>query len=413
MMFGNFALFDIQIGDTLFSKVKLKEGNGTLRDLVKRIIINKNLDKTLTKGKKRIKINTCDVVLSNPVVNGVGQLDNILRLGRKVQVWLGYEGYPLTRVGVYTLYNPVWKYPQNGVPEVHFKAKAGDVGLMFGYGAKVYKNRKHSDVIREIAEEKGMAVDVLDSKEKTTLIKSVHENEYEAIQRWAYDIGYDFYVDSDTDPNTLVCKPVNDTEPTVIGGQRFTTGWGPDTKATFPAVEMTFQHNYPDPTLTMGARTDTAKVFGAGQSTFGYLGDIKKATEYMLSKQPAGPLQSTMQLETLSRGTATLGQLSQKLQGSQAAQQLSKTVEALYIPGIPFFRLGTTFQVVGHGDNSRKYRIVDITHEVDEKGFRTRIKAAIGGGPAAAASAGNSPVFGHGQWSFGQLGGVKKTPGVP
>lgn len=413
-MITNLPDFDIQIGDVRFSTTPLLNKQGSMLELVQSVVINKNLDKTAAKGKRKVKINTCDVVIANTD----HQLDNILRLGRKVKVWLGFEGAPLVRVGVYTLCNPKWKYPKNGVPTVHFKAKAGDVGLMMDGAGFIMKNMSHTQAIKELAVKYGFLVDIpVDSKEKTTLLKTVHEYPLDAMQRWAYDIGFDFFVDDETEPNTVVCKPVNDRDFTTFGAsqlggnsgsrfsnkaQIFTTGWGPGTPAAFPASEMEIEHNYPDPTTSAMGRKENGAVVGTGELSAVLLGFVKAG---LLQKGQADNV-----INTMNRSTTTPSQVISKMQGAQAAQKLSKVVTCTYDPGIPFFRLGQAIRLVGHGDHSRVYRLVDITHSVGKTGYKTTIKAIIGGDVTAKSTAGTFIVGGTGEKSAVNFGSMKQTP---
>lgn len=376
--------FDIQIGDTVFGQTLINSDRSgmtgksmTLLDLVKRVVINKNLDKTVTRGKKRVKINTCDVTMSNPLdKDGNGQLDNILRLGRKVQIWLGYGDIPRTRVGVYKLYNPVWKYPRSGVPEVHFKAKAGDVGLQMDFTPHVLHNVTHSEAVVKMVEGQNFKLDIVPTKEKTTLVKHIYETTHDAIGRWAYDCGYDFMIDEKTDPNTLIFRQINERPMTTHTGQEMTVGWGPRTTANLPAAELTIEHKYPDPVPMNGIqmRGPDGKILGPGQ---------KKVFDRGVANAGEKEAASTTQRP----GTATSGGLSGKSLAGAAAQKLTKSIDLLYDPGIPYFELGRVVTLVGRGDNSRRYRIVDITHELTLTGYTTRVKAVIGGSPAPSLTA--------------------------
>lgn len=373
MASANHPHFDIQIGKVRFSEQKLLSGDGTLLNLVKSITINKNLDKTATKGKRKVKVNQCDVVLTN--VSEFDKhgfpLDNLLRLGRKVKVWLGYQGEPLIRVGVYTLCNPKWSFPRNGLPSVHFKAKAGDVSLMDDNRGEIFRDITVSDAIKKLAERHGLQTNVAPTQGKVTLLKTVEEDYIDAMYRWAYDVGYELTIDENTEPNTVVCGPMKETTYLYIGDRPFTTGWGPGTPASFPAASMEIEHTYPDPTVTGTSVTDTKKVAVSGS-----IGTVLVA---LLKENLISESTHSNAIKTINSGIATKNQMENKVRGAQAATQLSKVLTAVYDPGIPYFQLGKMIKVVGHGDLSRNYRLVDITHMVSQKGFTTQIKAMIGG----------------------------------
>lgn len=370
MVSANSPRFDIQIGKTRFSRTPLDTRSGgtpgTLLDLVESVIINKNLDKTATKGKRKVKVNSCNVTIANIDK----QLDNILRLGRKVTVWLGYAKDDLTRVGVYTLTNPKWVYPRTGIPKVQFKATAGENGLRGDNSGKVWRDKTVTQVVEEIAKKAGYEVDILHTNKKQVILKTVDEEYDDLIARLAYDLGYEYYFDDD---DKLVFKPVNDREYLVVGGKQFTTGWGPGTPAAYPAASLEVEHNYPQPTVTATVRTTDGKVVTSGADNAVLIRIFNRGD---ISKEQFDHVR-----QTIGTGTTDTAGMAHKAQAAQSAQQLTKTLTCTYDPGIPYFRLGQLIKLVGHGDLSRTYRINDITHTVNKSGYTTQIKAAVGGNP--------------------------------
>lgn len=360
--------FDIQIGDVLFSEKYITVTGSTkpmtLLDLVQKIVINKNLDKSATKGKKRVKTNTCDVVISNPQ----GQLNNILRFGRKVTVWLGHggDGDPLVGVGTYTLYRPKWIYPRNGMPSVHFQAKAGDMALWYEEAPRTEHNITHSQFVAKLAKEAALLADIEPTHEKLTLIKSFNETDHDAIARWAYDCGMDFYIDTNTTPNTLVWKRVSYRPMTDRSGKELSIGWGPGNPATLQAAEMTIERNYPEPSAFTGQLRDKAGgVNTLGSDPFKYVPIFYKAQDPAYGENTV-----------FSTGTSGMN-FNKKIQAGAAAARLARQVDCLFDPGIPFFELGRTIPVVGMGDHDRVYKLLDITHEVTWAGYTTRVKLGI------------------------------------
>lgn len=356
-MVGNFPRFDIEIGGTKLSDAGLLQ-------LVRSITVNKASDKTQMRGKRRTKINRCDITFSNPD----GKIDNILRLGRKLKVWLGYQGFPLIRVGVYNVENPRWVYTENDVPTVQIRAMAGDVNLLYSKGGVAFRNVTHTGAAKLMTERHGLAFAGEETGVKTTLLKGASESDWDALERWAHDVGFEITIDDTTDPNTVHFEPITEVEPVVFSGQRLTLGWGPGTTATLPCQKLSIEHRYASTVSKANRRTETGKV--AGFSLDGSFGltptevkTVQKIYEHIVKALNTGPL----------------GKMPQQLAGASHSGSPSKVLDATLVPGIPFLRLGQSIPLIERGDQSGLYRIVDITHEVNENGYITRIRATKGG----------------------------------
>lgn len=359
-MLTTFPKFDVEIGNTLLSKVGLL-------GLVRSIIISKDSDKVKMRGKRRAMINRCDLTIDNPD----GQIDNILRLGRKLKVWIGYEDHPLIRVGVYFVENPRWVYTENSVPQVQIRALAGDVRMLYSKVGVAFRNVTHTGAARAMAERHGLAFVGPEAGVKTTLIKGASETDWEALERWAYDIGYETWVDDTTDPNTLHFEPITEAELATFEGQRLTIGWGPNTSATLPCQRLTIEHRYAISLGRGNLRTASGKAYVIDTDGAFTVNPTVASSKTTKSR--------TVETVVHSPSTTPPGSMLSKLTGAQASGSPGKVLEAVFTPGIPFFKLGQVIPLVERGDLSGPYRIVSVTHELNESGYTTRIRAVKGG----------------------------------
>jgi hypothetical protein len=338
--------------------------------LIKSVRINKNLDKTATRGKKRVKTNTCDITLANVD----HQLDNIMRMGRRIQVFFGY-GSQVYRVGSYLLNNPVWKYPKSGVPSVSYKGTAGDVRLMLSKTARVYRAKTFNEVLADMASRSGMVLaSTVVSAEKETFVKTAAESDWDALQRWSLDRGYEFWVDESTEPNTMHCGAFDIGDITIFGGgQKFSVGWGPNTQAYLPAQEMIIEHRYPVATGGGSAKIDKTKR-NINVPVAGGPGRPAKVHRFEAGWDEEKSTTKPSSTKTTSVNVTVAGN------ASASASTLTKQVTAVFYPGVPIFKLGQRMPVVEMGDQSGLYTIMDITHEFGVGGFKTTVKAIKGGG---------------------------------
>lgn len=348
--------FDIQLGDTRFS-------DAGLLSLVKSVQQSRNNDKTVTRGKKRIKINRCDIEL----VNQDSQLNNILRMGRSFKVWMGYEDYPLTMVGSYRMEHPKWMFQKSGPPTITLRGVAGDVKLAYDKRAKSFVNKTHSQIAEKLAAEHGLKAKVRATPESVHLVKSAYESDYDFLDRLAFDVGYDWWVDETTEPHTLVFEPPKEENITAIGGTPLTLGWGDGSPASLLAETLTVDIKFPETKAASSGRKQDGTAVKVWSSQQG---------DWMEVQVDAG------EIAALHKGTTPEGGPASRQKVASVAHYATtkKTMDATLMPGIPFLKLNQIMPLVGLGDISGRYRIVEIVNHITPNKYETRIKGVIGGG---------------------------------
>lgn len=362
--------------DVIIGAVSLRaEG---LLGIVTRLGISKSIDKAKTRGKKRVKRNRCDITLSNRD----GKLVNMLRWGRKIEIRANYEGYGPLRIGQYQLENPRWVFPRQGVPHVLYRGLGGDGKTYKGKGTAIYKQLPISEVVHQIARRYGFQQDVvIPTDPKVTVYKPSGMTDHGLLDQLSYGTGSDWYVDDSTSPPTLVFRPPREVDLPVVRGQSLTIGWGPDSPAVLKAVELAVEHHYPVAALMEGRRTlaGTAgtTVPGAVDPRTGRQGATVQTLvggERGGARRPAErdpmPMGQNPYHQSLAR-PAIIGM------GAQATTQ--KILDCEFTPGIPFIDVNHVLPLVGMGDLSGRYRVVDVSHEIGQSGWTTKVKAILGG----------------------------------
>jgi hypothetical protein len=346
---------DVVIGD-----VSLRE-HGLLY-LVQRIGINKAIDKVATRGKKRTKTNRCDITLTNPD----GQLVNMLRWGRKIQIFGAFEGTERVLLGQYRLENPRWVFPKQGVPHVMYRGLGGDGKVYRGKGPAVYKTKTITEVVKSIGGSYGFQVDAkLPVDPKVSVHKPAGMTDHALLDQLAYSAGADWYVNDTTDPPTLIFRLPHEKDLPVVRGKRLTVGWGPASKATLKATELAVEHNYPIAQAMMGGRLSSGALFAA----IGGLGVVVPIARLRGEREKlplgANPLNPALSL--------------QSAQGLSSQATTRKVLDCEFTPGIPFLDLNHVLPLVEMGDLSGRYRVIDVNHEIAATGWTTKIKAILGG----------------------------------
>jgi hypothetical protein len=360
-------VFDIQIGDVRFSK------HPELMAMVRSVSTSIDVDKVSMpgvskRGKKRAKRNGCMIIFSNQFL----QLNNILRFGRKIQIWMGYKGYEMVRVGVYNVENPRWIMPEKGLPELHMRGSGGDVKMAYSKEAMSFSNLTLPEIIKKIADKHGLQSFVEAGVfPRITVHKGVVEDDYEFSERLAWDHGMDLYIDSSTDPNTIRVErvpraPVNFT---IFNSKQITIGWGEDTPATFPAQMISIDYKFPETTSGMAPQKDN-KGFNVVNSLSG-VSKVFEGTGLAFEKL-FNPKNSTPP-----------GKEKDKVNASAYYGGVKRVLQAKFVPGVPYFKVNQFVPLVGMDDLDGIYRVISVANEISVSGFTTTIGCMIGGGETA------------------------------
>lgn len=315
------------------------------------------------RGKRLARINSVTVTLDNKD----GELTDIMRLGRKMEIFLGYEDYPLTRAGIYIVEKPKWTFPSTGSPTITLSALGKGVKLAKIHEAMRFERRSHSEIAEEVARKYGMRPMVSPTREKMNLSKADDETLLDFMERIASDIGYDFGIDDSEDPAVLHFEPPDAREAIQIGGKTISIGYGADTTATIRASDLTVEWTIPVGNVSRTQRDKSGHVTSIANQ-LGGAGRIREDTHM---------------LATPAANTAPAGGEKKRNERIADAATSKRVLSFKMRPGVPWWNLNQLVPLVDMGMLNGMYRLVDLTDDVGPKGYEFDARAIIGGGKAS------------------------------
>ena len=365
-------IFDLQLGNTRFSEVGLWDRIVSIRrnlnnyrqshpsgtESKKKGGVGTGGPKT-GRGRRLARINTLSVTLDNKD----GELNDILRLGYKLKLWLGYADYPLQRGGTYRIEK--FSRKGNATAGQHIVLSALGIASKMAryYPVMPFSHGTASDLAEEVARHFGLATSITPLREPITIVKADDESLLSFMERIAFDVGYDFWVDDLEEPAVLHFEPPEARDAIQIGGKKITLGYGSDSIASVLVEEYSDEMNIASASVSTTQRNKAGQVTKVGDPTTGLLRDVVASES--LASAPA----------------STMGQAGQAQRNARLADAVTtKRVLSVKInPGVPWWNLN---QLVPW-DLGGVFRLVDITDDISKNGYKSELRAVIGGGKAS------------------------------
>ncbi|HWA89512.1 MAG TPA: hypothetical protein VG889_05715 [Rhizomicrobium sp.] len=287
-----------------------------------------------------------------------------LNFGAEVQICLGYgdsKSMPLMLSGVVSKIET--SFPEAGSPELTIAGFDHAFPMSLGKNYRTWNNKTDTDVVREIASLRNLAVDVDETKTREPKTEQNQQSDLEFLKKLAEKNSFALYVDEHKVLHFH--KPDKDSDPVVA------LRWGQGLLSFKPSANLAGQVTAVevrawDPKLkdkivgTARAGSETDK--GEGTSGGEKLGDFGQDSSKLPVLRVRLPVFN--QAEADSRAKAMLDENAEKM--------LTGDAEAI---GVPDIRVDCRVELKDLGTPfSRAYYIEEVTHKVDSSGYRTRFK---------------------------------------
>lgn len=271
-----------------------------------------------------------------------------ITVGKKLQIKLGYaDKKSLVFDGIITGYS--LDFPSNGSPTITVTAMDRSFLLMKTSHSKVWNQMKDTDVVRQIAGNYGLSVDLDDTTVTKKTIEQIGVSDYHFIRSLAMDNDRHFYVTA----SKLYFK-----KPKTSGD---------------PLIALKYGKNLVQFTLTVDASSQTSQV-----KVRGYDVDKMQAIESVASSvtiiggnPKSGPSVASM-LSTQKMEVVYTQAASQDEAQSLAKSMLDRISRELVIGhgtsiGFPEFKPGELIKIEGLGSEKldQVLRLTKVTHRLD------------------------------------------------
>jgi phage protein D len=281
-------------------------------------------------------------------------LDTMLVLGKTLEVHIGYTDQlvPLF-FGYITAVNV--SFPESGTPQLSVTGMDLSFKMMRGRDAKAWKNKKISDVVKEIGQKYGANQFEIDPTAKALpTFPKRPESDFQFIQTLAKMLNYEFFIVG----KTLYFRKKNKNKSPLL-----TLSWGKH------LINFQVDHNLADQVTKVTVRGWDPKkqaVIEGSASSVNKIGTNSKTGADLL--KTLGSFEETLYLNVESVQEAK--QKAEAVFNERAMKLVSGEGECI---GLPEIRAGRYILLDGLGKRlNQPYYIQKATHAIDSSGYRTQ-----------------------------------------
>jgi uncharacterized protein len=292
----------------------------------------------------------------NPVTRDFGWLDQLLVLGKTLEVQMGYTdrlspvffGY-ITAVNI--------RFPKGGTPELTVTGMDLSFKMMRGRGSKSWANKKVSDIVKEIGQRYGVSSFVIDATTKPLPnLPQEPGNDYQFLQALAQTMNYEFFIVG----KTLYFRKKNTNKTPLM-----TLSWGKH------LMSFNVEQNIADQVTKVVVRSwdaKTQKVIEASSQTVNKIGTNAKTGADLL--KTLGDFEENLYVNAEDAQDAKAK--ADAAMNERALKLVTGDAESI---GLPEIRAGRYITLDGLGKRlNQPYYIVNATHTIDESGYITQFK---------------------------------------
>ncbi|MGO4543396.1 phage late control D family protein [Paenibacillus sp. 2TAB23] len=271
-----------------------------------------------------------------------------ITVGKKLQIKLGYaDKKSLVFDGIITGYSV--DFPSNGSPTVTVTAMDRSFLMMKSAHSKVWNQMKDTDVVRQIAGNYGLSVDLDDTTVTKKTIEQIGVSDYHFIRSLAMDNDRQFYV---------VASKLYFKKPKTSGS---------------PLITLKYGKNLVQFTLTVDASSQTSqvKVRGYDVDKMQAIESVASSVTVIGSNAKSGPsvasMLSSQKMEVVYTQAASMDEAQ-----SLAKAMLDRISRELVIGhgtsiGFPEMKPGELIKIEGLGSEKldQQLRLTKVTHRLD------------------------------------------------
>ncbi len=289
----------------------------------------------------------------NPVTRDFQWLDNLLVLGKTLEVHMGYTdrlapvffGY-ITAVNV--------KFPQGGTPQLTVTGMDLSFKMMRGRNANSWANKKISDVVREIGQQYGANSFVIDATSKVLpSFPKKPENDFQFLQELAQTLNYDFFVVG----KTLYFRKKNKSKTPLM-----TLSWGKH------LISFNVEQNIADQVTKVIVRSwdpKTQKVIESSSTSVNKIGSNSKTGADLL--KTLGTFEEYIYVNA--EDTQDAKTKAEAVMNERAMKLVTGSGSCI---GLPEIRAGRYIKLDGLGAKlNQPYYVIGATHTIDDSGYIT------------------------------------------
>jgi len=283
-------------------------------------------------------------------------LNDLLVLGKTIEVSTGYTdrmtpiffGY-ITAVNI--------EFHNDESPRLTVTGMDLSFKMMRGREARMWKNKKISDVVRELGQLYGANRFVIDdTTRQVPHLTKKPDNDYQFLQNMAQSINYEFFIVG----KTLYFRKRNMSKPPVV-----TFSWGKH------LMYFHLEQNLSDQVTKVTVRSwDAAgqKVIAASSTSVNKLGTNSKTGPNLL--KTLGDFEEILYLNAEDNQDAK-----EKAEAAMNERALKLVTGDAECWGLPELRAGRFIKFDGLGSSlNQTYYIQSATHTIDESGYVTRLR---------------------------------------